>query len=645
MASGERDLVLGTAGHIDHGKTALVRALTGVDTDRLPAEKQRGITIDLGFAAIQIGPHRLAIIDVPGHERFIRNMLAGASGLDLAMLVIAADDSVMPQTREHLEILRLLGLSSGLIVLTKCDLADPSWISLVEDETRELVRGTFLDQAPIVRTSVVTGQGIDELKSTLARLCTEHQTQEDVGLFRMAVDRSFTVAGHGTVVTGTVASGSVSVGEELQWHPAGKLVRVRGLQRHEQPVEQASRGSRAAINLGGVHHTEIQRGDEMAAPGYLEATRILSVEVAGSGEAIRTLRHRGRYRLHLGTAEIAATLALLEGSNLALGTRQLGQLFLAKPVVAVYGQPFVLREESPPATLGGGCVLQPRARRLRRRDLAGIARLDRLRSDQPVTRLSAVLAFEGLRPSTDRALCALSGLPVGRIPSTLDELTSVGALVEIPVGPKRSVHILAEFMADLDDRVLRALGRLHAARPRQAAIPREYLAAELPDLAADGLISGIVSRLEARGKVVVEARAVALKGHEPRLSQGERRLKADLLDAIRSGGMSPPDASDLAGTAGSRGAIVPELLALLRDEQKLVEVSPSLFLDFDVEAELRRKVSERLTGGLTMTMADLRDLLGTTRKYAVPIGEYLDRIGLTRREGDVRKLARSEPTG
>ena len=222
MASGERDLVVGTAGHIDHGKTALVRALTGVDTDRLPAEKQRGITIDLGFAALPLGVHHLALVDVPGHERFVRNMLAGASGLDLAMLVIAADDSVMPQTREHLEILRLLGLAGGVIVLTKCDLADLSWISLVEDEVRELVRGTFLENAAIVRTSAVTGLGIDGLKAELAGLCDSVTVRQDSGLFRMAIDRSFTVAGHGTVVTGTVASGSVCPGEDLEWHPAGQ---------------------------------------------------------------------------------------------------------------------------------------------------------------------------------------------------------------------------------------------------------------------------------------------------------------------------------------------------------------------------------------------------------------------------------------
>ena len=572
-------------------------------------------------------------------------MLAGASGLDLAMLVIAADDSVMPQTREHLQILRLLGLAGGLIVLTKCDLAELSWISLVEDEVRELVRGTFLENAAVVRTSAVTGLGIDELKVELARLCDSVTVRQDSGLFRMAIDRSFTVAGHGTVVTGTVASGSVCPGDELEWQPAGRAVRVRGLHRHDQPVERLGRGSRGAINLVGVHHDEISRGQELAAPGYLQATRILSVDVASSNDAVRALRHRGRYRVHLGTAEVAATLALLEGNDLVPGARQLGQLFLAEPVAAVYGQPFVIREESPPATLGGGRVLQPLARRVRRRDLAAMARLNRLRSADPLERLAAALAFLGLKPWTERGLSAQTGLPIDQVSRVLDQLTATGALVDVPVGPRRSLRILAEFVVDLEDRVLRALGRLHAARPRLSAIPRAHLSAELPDLGSDALISGIVDRLKAQGKVVVEARTVAVKGYEPRLSQGERRLKTELLESIRKGGMSPPEAADLAAAAGVRAAVVPELLALLRDEQKLVELSSALYLDFDVEAELRRKVIERLSTGSTMTMADLRDLLGTTRKYAVPIGEYLDRIGLTRREGDVRKLGQVEPAG
>jgi selenocysteine-specific elongation factor len=569
--------------------------------------------------------------------------------LDLALLIVAADDSVMPQTREHLEILRLLGLSGGVIAITKSDLAEPSWLDLVEEDVRTLVRGSFLESAPVVQTSTVTGAGLEELKDALRAVAASVEPHHDAGLFRMAIDRSFTVAGHGTVVTGTVASGTVSVGDELEWLPAGRVVRVRGLHRHDHAVERVGRGARAAVNLAGVHHAEIRRGQELASPGYLCATRVLSVDVVDLDGAVRPLRHRGRYKLHLGTAEVSAVLSLIAPDDAGTGASRLAQLFVAEPIVAVYGQPFVLREESPPATLGGGRVLQPSARRLRRRDRAAISRVTRLRSADPVDRLSAVLALEGLAAPIKHRLCALSGVSVDRLEERLGALAQAGALVALPLGPRRTMPVLAEVAADLEDRALRALARLHAARPRHSAVPRAQLAAALPDLANGALAAGLLERLARSGKIVAGPRAVALKGHEPKLTQAERKLKNELADSIRAGGMSPPDTTELAASAGHRGPIVAELLALLRDEERLVEINSSLFFDSDCELELRRRVQDRLQGGATITMAELRDLLGTTRKYAVPLGEYLDKIGLTEREGDTRRLgpacaARHVPT-
>ncbi len=638
MNDAEHGLVLGTAGHIDHGKTALVRALTGVDTDRLPAEKQRGITIDLGFAPLRLGEYQLALVDVPGHERFIRNMLAGASGLDLAMLVVAADDSVMPQTREHLEILRLLGLAGGVVAITKCDLADPRWLELVQEEVRALVRGTFLENSPIVATSTATGQGLDELKDALKSACATAKPAQDHGFFRMAIDRSFTVAGHGTVVTGTVASGTVTVGDDVEWQPAGRVLRVRGLQRHDRPVGQIGRGSRAAINLAGIHHGDVQRGQELASPGYAVATQMLTVEVARSHEAVRPLHHRGRYKLHLGTAEISAVLALMEDGEVAAGVPQLAQLFTARPVVAVHGEPFVLRAESPPATLGGGRVIQPWSRRHRRRDRVAIERLERLRSEDGVVRLRAALTFFGLTPWTEPGLCAAAGLAREQVGPTLAALAASGALLEIPVGPKRTVRVVAELVVELEERAIAALGRLHAAHPRQSMIPRTQLTTALPGLTNESLAAGLIDRLKAQGKIVGDSRAVALSGFEPKLSQGERKLKNELREAIRAGGFSPPEGAELAAIAGARGPVVAELLALLRDDQQVVEITSNLFLDYELESELRRRVTERLADGSTITMSELRGLLESSRKYAVPIGEYLDRIGLTAREGDVRRL-------
>jgi selenocysteine-specific elongation factor len=633
--------VLGTAGHIDHGKTALVRALTGIDTDRLPAEKQRGITIDLGFASLDLGEYHLALIDVPGHERFIRNMLAGATGLDLAMLVVAADDSVMPQTREHLEILRLLGMSAGVIVLTKCDLAEATWVDLVEDDVRALVKGTFLEGAKIIRTSAVAGQGIDELKAALLDVCAATKPERDSGVLRMAIDRSFSVAGHGTVVTGTVASGSIAVGDEIVLQPQGRPVRVRGLHRHDQPVEKLGRGSRAAVNLTGIHHTEVHRGNELTASGYVEPSRVLSVEVAESQDALRTLRHRGRYKLHLGTAEVSTVLSILDRDESATQGPRLAQLLLAEPVVAVHGEPFVLRVESPPATAGGGHVLDPWPRRLRRRDHEAIARLDRMRSTDSSERLPAALAALGLSNCSDRKLSALTGLPIGELESAVASLSNSGGLVELPTGPRRSVRVLTEVVAELEDRVLRALARLHLLRPRQSSIPRGMLASAFPDLPGAATLNAVVERLLARGAVISTARTLALQNHSPKLSQAERTLKHQLAELIRAGGISPPDVDALAAATGAKKSVVAELLALLRDEQSIVEISQDIFLDYEVEGQVCRRVVDRLSDGSSVTMSELRELLDTTRKYAVPIGEYLDKIGVTRREGDVRRLGSS----
>src|SRR6516225_4294707 len=337
-----RDLILGTAGHIDHGKTSLVKALTGIDCDRLPEEKERGITIDIGFATLDLGDYRLGIVDVPGHERFIKNMLAGATGVDLAVLVVAADDSVMPQTREHLEILRLLGLRHGIIAVTKCDLVDETTREVVEMEVRELVQGTFLEHAPLVRTSAHTGLGIPELKAALAEVCRRVEDRTGEEWFRMSIDRSFIVQGHGTVVTGSVTSGRLRVGDEVEWQPRGERVRVRSLQNHDQPVEEVHRGMRAAVNLAGVRHEDVVRGQELATPGYLNPSRVVTVRLHCLADVKRPIKHRAPVRFHLGTSEIMGTVSLLDCDTVEPGGWGLAQLFLEEPATATWGQPSVV---------------------------------------------------------------------------------------------------------------------------------------------------------------------------------------------------------------------------------------------------------------------------------------------------------------
>lgn len=635
-----RSFVLGSAGHIDHGKTALVRALTGVDTDRLPAEKARGITIDLGFAQLDLGTHRLAIVDVPGHERFIRNMLAGATGLDLAMLVIAADDSIMPQTREHVEILSLLKLKAGVVAITKCDLVDSNWLGLVDQEVRDFLTGTFLESAPIIYTSATENIGISALKEALAQTCERLPVPTDPGLFRLAVDRVFTVAGHGTVVTGTVASGVVDVGDELECWPGGKTVRVRGLQRHDQPCEQVARGMRAALNLTGIHHTEIVRGDELATPGFLKPSRVLTAELQVSPLAPRPLRHRQRYKLHLGTRDTTITLSLIDSMDAAGNEARLCHFLSPLPIVATSGQPFVLREESPAATVAGGRILEPTASRLRRRDLSARSRLEARRNADPQAVLLGALAANGIRPLSPAAFARESGLPLGQIQPLLDDLVARGQALDVPVAPRRTSRVAATLVQEFRARVLKELSRQHAARPRHSAIPRADLIAALSDIGSDTLVSHLIDSLVDAGLIRSQSRCLSLKSHEPTLTHSERKLKQLLAERIRSGGMTPPTQSELTAEAVGRASLVSELLRLLADEDQIVEIGDGLWLARDVESEVRRRVVERLgqPGEAGLTMADLRDLLGTTRKYAVPIGEYLDRIGLTQRIDDRRIL-------
>ena len=401
-----RDLILGTAGHIDHGKTALVKALTGIDCDRLPEEKARGITIDIGFATLDLGEFRLGIVDVPGHERFIKNMLAGATGVDLALLVIAADDSIMPQTREHLEILRLLGLKHGLVALTKCDLVDATTRAVVELEVRGLVEGTFLETATIVPTSAHSGMGIDELKSAIANICRQVEQRTGTEWFRMAIDRAFTVQGHGTVVTGSVTSGSVRIEEELEWQPRGEKVRIRSLQNHDQSVNEVHRGMRAAINLAGVKLEDVERGQELGAPGYLVPSRVLTVRLHCLADSKRPIKHRASVRFHVGTAEIMGTVALLDCDAIKPGDWGFAQLFLENPANATWGQPFVIRGPSAMQTLGGGQVLQPVARKIRRRHIEILERIEKLWTGQADERALEVAWFGGYQGFTVADLVA-----------------------------------------------------------------------------------------------------------------------------------------------------------------------------------------------------------------------------------------------
>jgi selenocysteine-specific elongation factor len=635
-----RDLILGTAGHIDHGKTALVKALTGIDCDRLPEEKARGITIDIGFATLQVDDFRLGIVDVPGHERFVKNMLAGATGIDLAMLVIAGDDSIMPQTREHLEILKLLGLHDGVIALTKCDLVDETTREVVELEIRELVKGSFLEEAAIVRTSAHTGEGIADLKAAIADACKKVEAKTGAEWFRMAIDRSFIVQGHGTVVTGSVTSGSLRVGDEVEWQPRGDKVRVRSLQNHDKPVEDVHRGQRAAINLAGVHHEEVVRGQELATPGYLQPSRVVTVRLYNLPDGKRPIKHRVPVRFHLGTAEIMGAVSLLDCDSVQPGEWALAQLFLEEPATATWGQPFVLRGSSATMTLGGGQVLQPVAKKIRRRHLEILERVERLWTGDPEERALTVAWFGGFTGFTLADLVRGANLGPDQAADLIERLKSQGKLVNVVISPARQLLLHADVIKELDERILQVVGRLHEQFPLMTTHDRQKVQSQLDYVGDDPLVHAAVDRLLQKKQLLGDLRRIGRADFKPKLSGNLRKLKDKLVADFKIAGFQPPEPKSFAGAAGGNAANLKDLFEVCVAEGLLVQISEDVYLHSEVDADMKRRLTDRLAAGPGLTVAEIRDLLGTTRKYAVPICEYLDRVGFTRREGDLRLLAK-----
>ncbi len=633
-----RDLILGTAGHIDHGKTSLVKALTGIDCDRLPEEKARGITIDIGFAILDLPPFRLGIVDVPGHERFVKNMLAGATGIDLAVLVVAADDSIMPQTREHLEILRLLGLRHGVIALTKCDLVDETTREVVELEIHELVQGTFLENAPLIATSASTGKGIAELKAAIAEAC--QKVEENVGKrwFRLAIDRSFIVQGHGTVITGSVTSGSVRVGDEVEWLPRGDRVRVRSLQNHDASVEEAHRGQRAAINLAGVHHEDVIRGQELAAPGYLVPSRVMTVRLHCLADMKRPIKHRMPVRFHIGTSEVMCTVALLDADALEPGQWGLAQVFLDEPAMGTWGQPFVLRESSAAQTLGGGQVLQPAARKIRRRHFEMLERIERLWSGDIRQRVLTVAWFGSFGGFTVPELVRGANVGPDEAAEMVARLKDEGELVEIGIGGARRILLHKDMITELEGRILTALDRLHEQFPLMSTHDRQKVQSQLDYVGDDPLVHATVERLIVAKKLVGDLRRIGRADFKPKLSANLRKLKDKLVAAYLTARFQPPEPSSFAPQAGGNAANLKDLFEVCVAEGYLVNIAEGVYLHSEVDAEMRRLVRDKLAEGKGLTVAEIRDMLGTTRKYAVPLCEYLDRVGVTRRDGDLRVL-------
>jgi selenocysteine-specific elongation factor len=631
-----KHLIVGTAGHIDHGKSALVQALTGTDPDRLEEEKKRGITIDLGFAHLDLGDDvRVGFVDVPGHERFVKNMLAGVGGIDLVLLVVAAEESIKPQTREHFDICRLLNIRNGLVVITKCDLVDRDMLDLVRLEVQELVKGSFLEGAPIIAASAKTGDGLEDIRNALRRLAEGILARPLALPFRLPIDRAFVMKGFGTVVTGTLIAGSIRKDEEAEIFPEGRRARVRGIQVHNAPAEGAVAGQRTALNLAGIETSEITRGMVLAAPGLFQAISRLDCQLSLL-PAARPLKNRARVHFHSGTAETVAEVVLLDSKELAPGMQGYVQLRLAHPGLFLPGDRYIVRQFSPVVTIGGGVVLDNLPGRHRLLDPAVAEFLSSMEKGTEEERLELLVREAG------EAAMSMMTARMGRAEASLEQLgRSLQAKKRlVMLGQPASVFIHAEHFRHLAGEVARQLESFHASNPLVSGIAKEDLRGRIRDRVkqapSSAVFNAVLRQLEKAGEIELSGETVRQAGRVIELDPQERAAREQIVQAFEAAGLAVPAASDvLAGLKIDR-ARAAKILQMLLKEKVLVKVAEDMIFHSEALAGLRTLLARQKATSNRINVGVFKELTGLTRKYAIPLLEYLDRERVTRRQGDER---------
>ncbi|QGY41787.1 selenocysteine-specific translation elongation factor [Pseudodesulfovibrio cashew] len=629
-------VIMGTAGHIDHGKTTLVKALTGIDCDRLSEEKKRGITIELGFAFLDLGEgDRVGIVDVPGHEKFVKNMVAGATGVDFVVLVIAADEGIMPQTREHLEICQLLGVETGLVALTKTDMVDEEWLEMVEEEVAAYLEPTFLGGAPIVPVSAHTGAGLDTLKTEISKLISAFKPKRRSDLFRLPVDRVFSMKGHGTVVTGTMISGSISVGDEVTLYPGGTGTKVRGLQSHGETVETAQAGRRTAVNLHGLEVDDVRRGDVLARPGTLFPSDLWDIELTVLESSHIPLKHRREIHFHHGSREVLARIHLLDRDELKPGETAVCQARFTEPLAGVYGDRIVLRSFSPLRAFAGGRVLGPSGHRVKRFS-DKVAEIGKLSSDDPGEVAAAQLELAGPAGLTFGELLTMTNLESKALEKTLGVLGGQQRAVLFDKEARR--YAGGELVGSLTESLLGFLEAFHKADSMKPGVQRGELASSWGRELPSKLLHFIVERLLKQGDVVAEQEVLRLKDHKVSLASDQAKVREALLTAYAQGGATPPNLKDVLEPLGLDFKQAAPVLKLLQEQGELVRVKDDLYYHCPALNEIKSKVLGFFAENQEMSAPDFKGLTGLSRKYLIPVLEYFDKEKITVRVGDVRHL-------
>ena len=637
-----RRLVVGTAGHIDHGKSHLVRSLTGTDPDRLKEEKERGITIDLGFASLELPDGTQAgFVDVPGHERFVRNMLAGVGGIDLVLLVIAADESIKPQTREHFQICRLLGIQGGIVALTKSDLVEPDMLELVRMEVREYLAGSFLQNAPILPVSSKTGAGLEALKAALAEAASSIPERPGGRVFRLPIDRSFSIRGFGTVVTGTLMSGSLAVGEEVEVLPSASQARVRGLEVFGKSCTKALAGQRTAVNLHGVEPSAVLRGHILAPRGVFTPSRLLDVKLeALEGEG--GVGDLDSLRFHHLATEVLARVRLAGAKRLEPGASGFAQIRLSRMIAALPGDRFILRRPSPAATVGGGVILDNQPRKLRSPDTAALEkRLSGLESSDPSLRLRELVRGAGSAGMDLPTLRGRSGWQFEGLLSSLSPLLKTRQVIQVLEDPPRYLDSEV-FEQSLDD-MLKMVEAFHLEQPLQLGFPKEEIRSRLFRRVSPEVFRSFLEEAVRRSRLRVDLDRVALAGHRVELQGEDAGASIKIEDAYRKAGLNPPEMDEIMAQMALSRERLDSIYFLLLKQGKLVRLKDGRVFHAEALDLLKRRLwAHRQTSEL-MDISTFKDLSGTTRKNAIPLLEHLDSIRVTRRDGNVRRIMPPPP--
>lgn len=635
-----KQIILGTAGHIDHGKTTLIKALTGTDTDRLKEEKERGITIELGFAALDLpsGQH-LGIVDVPGHEKFVKNMVAGATGIDIVVMVIAADEGVMPQTREHMEICTLLGVEHGFVALTKTDLVDEEWLELALEDVRDFSVGTFLDSVPIMPVSSTTGQGLKQFIQTLDEMTGQVPERSRSNLFRLPVDRVFTMKGFGTVITGSLLSGQVKVGETIMIYPSLITSKVRGIQVHNQSVEIARAGQRTAINFQGLEKASISRGEILAFPGTLQPSYMIDIELDFLASNKKPIKNRTLVRFHTGTSEILGNLILLDREELSPGDKIVGQLHLETPVALVKDDRFVIRSYSPVRTIGGGKVLNPipvKYKRFKTEIVKGLQSIAGRSSEDLIEYYVDQSGYQGVSFSD---LVIMTNIAEKKLDQMMQGLLSKKIILQVDRDNRIFMH--ANSFQKLRQELLNNLNNYHQANPLKAGMQKEELKTKIPRNLNPKLFSLLMNQMTKDNKIAAEEETVRLASHKIALGADQADIQKKIIRAYRQSGLQPPYFKELNKQLDADRSHAKDVLMLLVEKGKLIKVKDDLYFDAGAVNDLQNRLVEFLSAQGEISTPQFKKMTGASRKYVIPLIEYFDARNVTIRIGDIRKLRKS----